>query len=109
MVGAVCPAVPGVAVGSRRRRALPGAASPGAGCRAGRYVRRGEGVPEGHGLTRTAPAEGARRLVVLVVLAVLSYTLILAAWVVTDPPGAAPDELDHYVTAVAAGQGALPG
>src|SRR4051794_37481963 len=40
---------------------------------------------------------------------VLSYALFLAAWLVTDPPGAPPDEPVHYIKAVAAGHGQLRG
>ena len=37
----------------------------------------------------------------------VSFALFLVAWMVTDPPGAPPDEPNHYLKAVAAGDGQL--
>lgn len=42
-------------------------------------------------------------------LLLAAYALLLAAWVVGDPPGMAPDEPAHYRKAVALGQGQLLG
>jgi hypothetical protein len=41
------------------------------------------------------------------VLLVVAYLLMGTAWVVTNPPGAAPDEYAHYLKALAAGRGQL--
>jgi hypothetical protein len=43
------------------------------------------------------------------VLLVLGYALVLGAWVVTNPPSAAPDEPSHFAKALAAGDGQLAG
>jgi hypothetical protein len=41
------------------------------------------------------------------VLVVIAYLLMGTTWVVTNPPGAAPDEYAHYLKALAAGHGQL--
>ncbi|GAC1338930.1 MAG: hypothetical protein NVSMB29_05480 [Candidatus Dormibacteria bacterium] len=43
------------------------------------------------------------------VLVLAGYGLLVAAWVFANPLGAAPDEPDHYVKAIAAGRGHLRG
>lgn len=42
-------------------------------------------------------------------LLVASYGTLLLAWVVTNPPGASPDENNHYLRALAAGEGDFRG
>ena len=42
-------------------------------------------------------------------LLVVAWTLLGSVWVWTNPPGSAPDESEHYVRAVAAGQGEFTG
>jgi hypothetical protein len=41
------------------------------------------------------------------VLAVAAYLLLGSAWLVGNPPGGAPDEIAHYLKALAAGRGEL--
>jgi hypothetical protein len=43
------------------------------------------------------------------VLLVLGYALLLGAWVITNPPSAAPDEPGHFAKALAAGDGQFAG
>src|SRR3954471_20758844 len=38
-----------------------------------------------------------------------SYALLVAAWIVGNPPAAAPDEWSHYLRAVSLGHGQLLG
>src|SRR3954452_22226295 len=38
-----------------------------------------------------------------------SYALLLGAWVISNPPAAAPDEWSHYLRAVSLGRGQLLG
>lgn len=76
-----------VAYRRHRRRAVPPVD----------VVEGGEG-PRGPPRRRAAP-----------VLVAASYALLLAAWVVTNPPGGAPDEVGHYERAIAVGQGDLVG
>ena len=47
-----------------------------------------------------------RRASVWVLLA--AWALLLAAWVVGNPPFAAPDEAQHFVRAVAMSEGRVP-
>jgi predicted membrane protein DUF2142 len=42
-------------------------------------------------------------------LIVLAYSLLIVSWVYANPPPAAPDELHHYLRAVAIGHGQLLG
>jgi Predicted membrane protein (DUF2142) len=42
-------------------------------------------------------------------LVVFGFALLLLAWTWTIPPGGSPDEMDHYVRALAVGQGDLHG
>src|SRR5262245_12829161 len=39
----------------------------------------------------------------------LSYALLIAAWIVGNPPPSAPDEWSHYLRAVSLGRGQLVG
>jgi len=41
------------------------------------------------------------------ILVIVAYALLGAAWLVTNPPGTAPDEPAHYLKALAAGRGEL--
>ena len=41
------------------------------------------------------------------ILVIVAYALLGAAWLVTNPPGAAPDEPAHYLKAIVAGRGEL--
>jgi hypothetical protein len=41
------------------------------------------------------------------ILVVAAYLLLTSAWLVGNPPGAAPDEYAHYLKALAAGRGEL--
>jgi hypothetical protein len=50
--------------------------------------------------------DSGRRVPLLVSI---SFALFTAAWVVANPPSAAPDEADHYVKAVGAGGGDFRG
>lgn len=45
----------------------------------------------------------------IVACLVAGYGLLIAAWVLANPPGSAPDEPAHYVRAIAAGEGDLLG
>lgn len=61
----------------------------------------------------TAPVQAVaapptRRRASLVLVAV-AYALLLAVWVVTNPPGAAPDEVNHYLRTLAVGRGDVVG
>ena len=42
-------------------------------------------------------------------LLALSVTLLTIAWIVANPPSAAPDETAHYIKALGAGDGDLVG
>lgn len=54
---------------------------------------------------RVSDAAGDRRSLLPLGLLLASYAALLAAWVVTNPPGAAPDEANHYIRALAMGRG----
>ena len=41
------------------------------------------------------------------ILAVAAYLFLCSAWLLGNPPGAAPDEDDHYLKALAAGRGEI--
>lgn len=41
------------------------------------------------------------------ILVIAAYLLLGSAWLVANPPGAAPDEVAHYLKALAAGRGEL--
>lgn len=45
----------------------------------------------------------------MVILLSVAYGLLLAAWVTTNPPFAAPDEPDHYIRAVGLSRGEILG
>jgi len=50
---------------------------------------------------------GGRRLPAPPILVIIAYLLLGSAWLVGNPPGAAPDEPSHYLKALAAGRGEL--
>ena len=63
---------------------------------------------------RIYPLPGARRRARPTVrpapaLVLLAWALLLAAWVIGNPPFAAPDETDHYIRAVGISEGHLIG
>lgn len=60
-------------------------------------------------MTDSAGPGRRSRAVAPLVLLVAAYTALLAAWVVTNPPGAAPDEVNHYLRALAVGRGDVVG
>ncbi len=51
----------------------------------------------------------ARSAWILPALLVAAWTLFAVAWIWSNPLGAAPDEADHYIRALAAGHGSLVG
>jgi len=61
-------------------------------------------------MSRTAPENDLRRFRHLFPwLVFASYALLLGAWVISNPPAAAPDEWSHYLRAVSLGRGQLLG
>lgn len=66
--------------------------------------RPGDRAPgQGHGRIRNLTASA------LPILLVAAWVIFAIAWIWTNPLGAAPDEGDHYIRAVAAGYGDLVG